>query len=88
MFDAREKNKIELVMKTAKEIMAKCVEMGGALTGEHGIGIEKRDLMPLIFSADDLDQMRRLKSVFNPEGRFGRGYRIYLCRPISLPPAW
>jgi FAD/FMN-containing dehydrogenase len=47
--------------------------MGGALTGEHGIGVQKRDLMPLAFSADDLEMMRRLKSVFDPQGRFNPG---------------
>jgi glycolate oxidase len=60
-------------MKTAHEIMEKCVEMGGALTGEHGVGLEKRELMPLVFSEDDLDLMTRLKAVFNPDGRFNPG---------------
>jgi glycolate oxidase len=73
MFDARDRDQVERVLKAAHEIMAKCVEMGGALTGEHGIGIEKRDLMPLFFSDDDLEWMRRLKAVFNPEGRFNPG---------------
>jgi glycolate oxidase len=73
MFDARDKSQVDRVMKAAHEIMAKCVEMGGALTGEHGIGIEKRDLMPLIFSDDDLEMMKRLKVVFNPDGRFNPG---------------
>jgi glycolate oxidase len=68
MFDARDKGQAVRVTKAAQEIMAKCVEMGGSLTGEHGIGIEKRDLMPLIFSPDDLEAMRNLKAVFNPTG--------------------
>jgi glycolate oxidase len=73
MFDARDKDQVERVMKTAHEIMEKCVEMGGALTGEHGVGLEKRELMPLVFSEDDLDLMTRLKAVFNPDGRFNPG---------------
>ncbi|MBZ5544924.1 MAG: FAD-binding protein [Acidobacteriia bacterium] len=68
MFDARDKDQTVRVTKAAGEIMAKCVEMGGSLTGEHGVGIEKRDLMPLIFSADDLEMMQKLKAVFNPRG--------------------
>jgi glycolate oxidase len=73
MFDARDKDQVDRVMKTAHDIMVKCIELGGTLTGEHGIGIEKRDLMPLVFSEDDLDLMKRLKAVFNPEGRFNPG---------------
>jgi glycolate oxidase len=73
MFDARDKGQAVRVAKAAREIMAKCVEMGGSLTGEHGIGIEKRDLMPLIFSADDLEMMRNLKAVFNPRGSLNPG---------------
>jgi glycolate oxidase len=73
MFDARDKDQAVRVTKAAREIMAKCVEMGGSLTGEHGIGIEKRDLMPLIFSADDLEMMRNLKAVFNPRGSLNPG---------------
>jgi len=73
MFDARDQDQVVRVTQAAKEIMAKCVEMGGALTGEHGVGIEKRDLMPLIFSPDELDWMHRLKAVFNPKGTFNPG---------------
>ncbi len=73
MFDARDKPQVERVMKAAQDIMTKCVDLGGSLTGEHGIGLEKRELMPLVFSADDLDLMQRLKAVFNPDGRFNPG---------------
>ncbi len=73
MFDARDEEQVEHVKSAAREIMAKCVEMGGALTGEHGVGIEKRDLMPLVFSPDELEVMRKLKAVFNPQGMFNPG---------------
>ena len=73
MFDARDTDQSKRVLKAAEAIMAKCVEMGGSLTGEHGVGIEKRDLMPLIFSDDDLEMMRKLKAVFNPQGRLNPG---------------
>jgi glycolate dehydrogenase FAD-linked subunit len=73
MFDARDEAEHQRVLKAASEIMAKCAEMGGSITGEHGVGIEKNELMPLIFSPDDLDAMRKVKNVFNPEGTFNPG---------------
>jgi glycolate oxidase len=51
------------------DILAMCVELGGCLTGEHGVGVEKRELMPRQFSAVELDQQKRVRAVFDPEGR-------------------
>ena len=48
------------------DVLKLCVEVGGCLTGEHGVGVEKRDLMPVQFTADELDQQRRIKSAFDP----------------------
>jgi glycolate oxidase len=73
MFDARDKDQSERAHKAAQEIICKCIEMGGSITGEHGVGIEKRDVMSLAFSADDLEMMRRIKEVFNPQGRLNPG---------------
>lgn len=73
MFDSRDADQTRRVLKAAEKILSKCVEMGGALTGEHGVGIEKRDLIPLIFSADDLELMEKLKAAFNPTGRLNPG---------------
>ncbi len=70
MFDARHRDECTRVVKAAEEIMRKCAEMGGSITGEHGVGLEKRDLMPLIFSEDDLEMMRTVKDLFNPAGSF------------------
>jgi glycolate oxidase len=61
------------VVKAAREIIVKCVELGGSITGEHGVGVEKNELMPLVFSEDDLDMMARIKNVFNPDGTFNPG---------------
>jgi len=55
------------------EIIKACVEMGGSLTGEHGIGFEKREYMPLMFSEDDLEAMRKVKRVFDPDGLVNPG---------------
>jgi glycolate oxidase len=50
-----------------------CVEVGGVLTGEHGVGVEKRDLMPVMFSDGDLAQQQRLKCAFDSAGLFNPG---------------
>ena len=73
MFDGRYPEQSQRAVKAAREIMAKCVEMGGSITGEHGVGIEKRNLMLLIFSSDDLEMMQKLKDVFNPRGLLNPG---------------
>ena len=66
MYNANNPGELERVEKAGADILKHCVEVGGCLTGEHGVGIEKRDLMTLQFNAVDLDQQMRLKSVFDP----------------------
>jgi glycolate oxidase len=73
MFDNRDPEQSRRVLKAAEEILSKCAQMGGSITGEHGVGIEKNEMMPLIFSGDDLEMMRKLKSVFNPSGMLNPG---------------
>lgn len=73
MFDARDPEQRRRVVQAAEAIITKCVELGGSITGEHGVGIEKNELMPLIFSEDDLDLMRRIKDVFDPEQALNPG---------------
>ena len=66
MYNANKPGELERVEKAGADILRHCVEVGGCLTGEHGVGIEKRDLMTLQFTAVDLEQQMRLKSVFDP----------------------
>jgi glycolate oxidase len=66
MFDANNPAQFHRAEKLGADILKLCVAMGGCLTGEHGVGIEKRDLMGVQFSAIDLDQQRRIKSAFDP----------------------
>src|SRR5208283_343497 len=73
MYDERNREQTACVIKAAKEIITRCVEMGGSITGEHGVGLEKSDLMPLIFSDDDLALMGWIKKLFNPMGRLNPG---------------
>ncbi len=67
-FDAKEPGMLERVQAAAKEMVKASIEVGGSLSGEHGIGFEKRDLMPLVFSAVDLDAQARVKEAFDPLG--------------------
>jgi len=72
-FDRAQPGMLETVQAAAEELVEVCVRNGGALSGEHGIGQEKRDLMPLMFSAEDLDAQARIKEVFDPAGTFNPG---------------
>ena len=55
------------------DILSLCVDVGGVLTGEHGVGVEKRDLMGKMFSEIDLNQQQRIKCAFDPEGLLNPG---------------
>ena len=68
VFDGREPGVWDRVHHAGTEILETCIAAGGVLTGEHGVGIEKRDLMPLLFSPDDLDGQARLRDAFDPDG--------------------
>ncbi len=67
MFDNRDPEESHRVEKAGKEILAAGVALGGTITGEHGIGLEKQDSMPLMFSPGELELMHQVKSVFDPE---------------------
>ncbi|MEQ1754834.1 MAG: FAD-linked oxidase C-terminal domain-containing protein [Micropepsaceae bacterium] len=66
MFDAMKTGDLERAEAFGAEILKLCVEVGGVLTGEHGVGVEKRDLMPLMFSETDLAVQERVKCAFDP----------------------
>jgi len=68
VFDRRTPGVMERVMAAGEAIITACIAAGGVLSGEHGIGLEKRDYMPLLFSAADLDAQARLRDVFDPDG--------------------
>jgi FAD/FMN-containing dehydrogenase len=53
--------------------MAACVAAGGTITGEHGVGVDKRKYMRLVYGEDELEAMRQAKGVFDPEGRMNPG---------------
>ena len=66
LFDARDAEQTRRTLLAGKEILAHCVEVGGSITGEHGVGMEKNDYMPLLFSEQDLSLMAGLRDTFNP----------------------
>ncbi len=73
VFDPTDSEEVERVHRADREIVKLCVDMGGTLTGEHGIGLEKRDYMPLLFGPLELDLMRQIKRAFDPEGLLNPG---------------
>ncbi|HEY4899641.1 MAG TPA: FAD-linked oxidase C-terminal domain-containing protein [Terriglobales bacterium] len=73
LFDPRDPHQLELVQQAARDILEYCVSVGGSITGEHGVGLEKRDLMPLLFTDQDLDVMLSLRNAFNAEGVLNPG---------------
>jgi len=67
LYDANEPGELERAEEFGAEILKLCVEVGGVLTGEHGVGVEKRDLMGTMFSEIDLNQQQRIKCAFDPD---------------------
>jgi glycolate oxidase subunit GlcD len=77
-YDGRDEEEVSRVMAASKEIMKLCVEAGGSITGEHGVGADKIGYMPMIFDQASLDAMLAVREVFNPMG---------LCNPGKAVPA-
>ncbi|GIW87505.1 MAG: FAD-binding protein [Isosphaeraceae bacterium] len=77
LFDERDPDQVRRVLEASHEILDACIRLGGSVTGEHGIGVEKMSFMPRLFTAESLAAMGRIRSVFNPEGR---------CSPGKLLP--
>jgi len=73
LYDPDSPDEVERVHAAGAEVLRACVELGGALTGEHGIGQEKRDCIGWLYDEHDLDQMRRVREVFDPDGRCNPG---------------
>lgn len=78
LYDRNKEDEVKKVLLAAKEILELCVELGGTLSGEHGIGIEKLMEMPFAFAEHDLEAMNRVRNCFNP---------LELCNPGKLIPS-
>jgi glycolate dehydrogenase FAD-linked subunit len=68
LFDPRDPAQVERTLQAGFDICSQCIKMGGTITGEHGVGMEKQALMPLLFTEDDLEIMKHLHDAFNSEG--------------------
>ena len=77
LYDEREPAQVKRALQAGHDILDKCIELGGSVTGEHGIGAEKIDFMAKQFSKDDLDAMQQLRRVFDPDKR---------CNPHKMFP--
>jgi glycolate oxidase len=77
LYDARNEGEPERARALAEAILEACVDAGGSLTGEHGIGVDKACSMPLLFGVDSLEAMQRVRRAFDPEG---------LCNPGKVFP--
>ena len=84
LFDLREEGVMERVEKAGEEMLRACIDAGGTLSGEHGIGLEKNAFMPWIFSPDDLDAMHRVKDTFDPHGMLNPG-KVFPDPERSVP---
>ncbi len=78
LFDERDPDELQRVSAAGREILELCVSVGGSVTGEHGVGVEKVNAMQLMYSGDDLEVMERIRRVFNPNN---------LCNPGKLLPS-
>ncbi len=84
-FDSRDPDQLHRVHEAGWEIMKECVDLGGTITGEHGVGVEKLEAMHMIFSEDDLDAQRAVRHAFDPEQRLNPGKAI--PAPARAQPA-
>ena len=77
LFDERDPKQVERALDASHQILDACIELGGSVTGEHGIGVEKLSFMPKLFAAEDLATMVQIRKVFNPDDR---------CSPRKMLP--
>ena len=92
MFDVKKEGEFERAEAFGADILRLCVKVGGVLSGEHGVGIEKRDLMTEMFTEADLEQQHRVKCAFDSAGpvqsRQGVSHPVGLCRAGPYPCPW
>jgi glycolate oxidase len=77
LYNEKDADELERTHQAGEDILRTCVELGGVLSGEHGIGLEKKNCMPWLFSDDDLEVMHAVRRVFNPDN---------LCNPGKVIP--
>ncbi len=83
LYDANQPGELAAAEEFGADILRLCVKVGGVLTGEHGVGIEKRDLMPEMFSEDDLKQQQRIKCAFDEKQLLNPGRCSRSCTAVQ-----
>ena len=86
MYDASNEGEFERAEQFGADVLKLCVEVGGVLTGEHGVGVEKRDLMEVVFSEEDLNQQQRVKCAFDPTSLLNPGKmfpKLHRCAELG-----
>ena len=86
MYDASNEGEFERAEQFGADVLKLCVEVGGVLTGEHGVGVEKRDLMEVMFTEEDLNQQQRVKCAFDPASLLNPGKmfpKLHRCAELG-----
>ncbi|HET7564550.1 MAG TPA: FAD-linked oxidase C-terminal domain-containing protein [Gemmatimonadaceae bacterium] len=88
-FDSRDPDVTDRVHHAMREIMRACIDAGGSVTGEHGVGLDKLEYMPLSFTEDSLAAMCQLRDVFDPDRRAnpGKVVPVHSCREWTMAPS-
>jgi glycolate oxidase len=90
LFDMRHPGELDRVIEAGAATLRACIELGGSITGEHGVGLEKKAYIGLLFSETDLEAMTRVRQVFDPAGRFNPAKLFPTpasCGEVRLEPA-
>ncbi len=86
LYDGKQPGALERAETLAGEILRMCVRLGGSITGEHGVGLEKRAYLPEMYGADDLDAMRRVRLAFDPREISNRGKMLAFEAETAAAP--
>lgn len=87
LYNSRNEGELSKAEAMGAEILKACIKIGGSITGEHGVGLEKRDFMPLMYTGDDLEAMLKVKKVFDPDDLLNPG-KIFPPAISHQPPAF
>ncbi|MBI3065038.1 MAG: FAD-binding protein, partial [Deltaproteobacteria bacterium] len=90
LFDMRTPGELDRVIEAGAATLRACIELGGSITGEHGVGLEKKAYIGLLFNEADLDAMARIRKVFDPDGRFNPAKLFptpISCGEVRMQPA-